>query len=156
MITTGKIKLTSNYYFKILLLIILKKKWWWLILIAVLGLFMLSEDNRDSRDLFFTIYIIVLPIYLIINAWRFANSKDNKLFLIERYFNIYEDKIVGILDDGSESSIKLENFIKVLEFKEFYLLYISKTQYIYIPKSSFKSLQDKEWFNNEIVLKIKY
>ena len=102
MITTGKIKLTSNYYFKILLLIILKKKWWWLILIAVLGLFMLSEDNRDSRDLFFTIYIIVLPIYLIINAWRFANSKDNKLYIDKSTFEAIEMSIDNFVKPNNE------------------------------------------------------
>jgi hypothetical protein len=86
--------------------------------------------------------------------WTDAYSKDNKLFLLERYFEIYENKIIEILNDGTKSLIKIEHFIKVIQTKKFYLLYFTKEQYIIITKDSFKRKQDKDWFEREIFMKI--
>lgn len=154
MITTEKIQLTSLDLFKILLITYFKKKWWLFLLIWAMGASLFLDSRNDSFADFFVVFAISYPIYFLIFYWRYANSKDNKIFLLERYYGISEDKIVGILDDGTESPIKLEHFIKVVELKKFYLLYISKSQFIYIPKDSFKSESDKEWFVKEIVKRI--
>ena len=48
------------------------------------------------------------------------------------------DKLIGKLIDGSESVINKERFVKVYELKNFYLLFISQKQIIYIHKNSYK------------------
>ena len=37
----------------------------------------------------------------------------------------------------------------------YYLLYVARNEYVYLPVSSFESLDDREWFEVEIVNKIK-
>jgi hypothetical protein len=134
MITTEKIQLTSTEFFKILLYTSFKKRWWLFILIWLIGLYSLCKENRDSFDIFFIFFAIFYPIALVIQYWRFANSKDNKLFLLERYYNIFEDKIVGILSDGTESPIKLEHFIKVIQMKRFFCFTLLRINLFIYPK----------------------
>lgn len=85
----------------------------------------------------------------------FANSKDNKLFLLERYFEIDEDRFVGFLIDGTDSTIKIERIIRKIELKDIYLLYVAKNQFIFITKDSFKSDNDRIWFEQKILSNIK-
>ena len=87
--------------------------------------------------------------------WRYVTSKDNKIMFLERHFEIDNEKINGIIDQGTYSPIKLEYFIKVDFIRKTYLLYNAKNQFIYIPVDSFESDSDREWFDNEIIKKIK-
>ena len=155
MITTEKLQLTKNDFLKILLTIYFKKRWWLFAWIWAFGLYFLCLENRDSFENFIMFFAIFYPVVIVIQNWQYANSKDNKLYLLERSYNINEDMIVGIMSDGTESPIKFEHFIKVIQLKRFYLIYITKNQFICLPKDSFKSKQDKEWFDKEIIMKIK-
>lgn len=154
MITTKNIKQTSKEYFKILVMINIKKRWWIFVLLWLLALVNIIRGRMDTFNIFFIVFSIVYPLLYLAYLFWFANSKDNKLYFIERYYDIYEDKIIGFLSDGTESPIKLEYFVRVLEMKNYYLLYISKAQFVYLPKDSFKSEQDKDWFENNILAKI--
>ena len=100
-------------------------------------------------------FAILYPVIFIIQFWLFATSKENKIFLLERHYSIYEDKIVGTLSDGTDNIIKLEHLIKSIQTKRYFLLYISKNQFIYIPNDSFKNDKDKEWFIMKIIMNIK-
>lgn len=155
MIITEKIKLTEYSFFKILLAVYLKKRWWFIVMIWLFALLMFSKDEKDSSDTFFIFFAIFYPILLAIRFWIYSNSKDNKLFLLERFFEIDENKFIVFLGDGTESTIKIEHFIRVVELKNIFLLYISKNQFIFIPKGSFKSNQDRVWFEQNIILRIK-
>ncbi|MGV1011859.1 MAG: YcxB family protein [Flavobacterium sp.] len=116
---------------------------------------MISKEQKGSYENFFIFFAIIYPISLVLRFWMYANSKDNKLFLLERYFDIYEDKLVGILNDGTDSTIKIDHFIRILELQNIYLLYVSKYQFIFITKDSFKTKEDRTWFEQKIVSKIK-
>lgn len=155
MITTKQFQLTSNDFFKILVTAFFRKNWWIFALIWSIAIMSLFFGNRDSFQNFFIFFAIVYPLAIVIMIWRSVIAKDNRLFLMERYFEIYEDKIIGILIDGSTSTTNNERFIKEMQLKRYYLLYIAKNQFYYIPKAAFKSDQDIEWFEKEIILKIK-
>jgi hypothetical protein len=151
MITTNKVQFTNKSYFKILLQINAKKYAWFLILAWGLALTNLFKDVLGDFDIFYIIFSIVFPIYFIFYYWRFANSKENKIFFLERYYTIDENKIVGFLSDGTESIIKSEHFIKFLEVKESFLIYISKNQFLYFPKNAFKTIEDEKYFRKTIL-----
>ena len=72
-----------------------------------------------------------------------------------RYYEIDSDQVVEKMEDGTFSTIKTERFIKVMTPGNYYLLYMAKNEYIYLPVSAFESLADQEWFESEIVKKIK-
>lgn len=155
MITTKKIQLTKKSFFKTLLMAHLKRRWWFFILIWALA-FLFSLNNRnDSFEHFYSCFAVLYPIYFLYTYWNFANSKDNALFLLERYYDIYEDRFVCFLSDGTESTFKCEHFIKKVELKNIYLLYISRNQFVFIPKEAFKSKEDEDWFRQSILSKIR-
>lgn len=155
MIKTKKVKLTPKDLFLILILRYIKKRWWLFAWIWILAIILVSDGINDSFDMFFTVFAIIYPILLVIQFWRYVTSKDNKLLLLERYYEIDSEKINGIIDQDTYSPIKLEHFIKVDLIRKTYLLYIAKAQFIYIPIDSFENDSDKEWFENEIIKRIK-
>ena len=155
MIKTKRVKLTPKEFFNILITRYIKKRWWLLAWIWALAVVMLLKENYESFDYFFFGMAIVYPIILIWQFWRYVNSKDNKLLLLERHYEIDSDKINGIIDEETYSPIKLEYFIKIELIRKTYLLYVAKNQFIYIPIDSFESEKDLEWFKNEIIKKIK-
>ena len=97
----------------------------------------------------------IYPVIIVFQYWRFSNSKANKVFFLERNYEIYDDKIVGNLSDGTSNEILITHFIKVIRLKKCFLLYLSKNQFLYFPQDSFKSRSDKNWFEQKIVSQIK-
>lgn len=73
---------------------------------------------------------------------------------MSRYYEINTDQIVELMEDGTSSTIKTERFIKVMKTARYYLLYVARNEYIYLPVSAFESSFDLEWFEDEIVNKI--
>lgn len=155
MITTKKVKLTPKELFSILILRYIKKRWWLFVWIWVLAIILGLKEQHDYFDKFFIAFAIISPILLIIQFWSYVVSKDNKLLLLERYYEIDSEKINGIIDKDTYSPIKHEHFIKVDLIRKTYLLYITKNQFIYIPINSFENDSDRERFENEIIKKIK-
>lgn len=155
MIRTKKVRLSSKEYFKIILSTYIRRRWYLIVLMWILALSFIMRPERDLFVIFFIVFAILYPIIIIFQYWRFANSKDNKLFLIEREYEIDENRIVGSLGDGTESTTLLEHFIKVIDLKEVYLLYLSKNQFVYIPKNSFETGEDRVWFESKVLSKIK-
>ena len=156
MIKTKRVKLTPRELFLILILQYLKKRWWLFAWILILAIIMLGLDGiGDSFKIFFILFTITCPILIVIQFWMHVVSKDNKIMFLERHYEIDNEKINGIIDQDTYSPVKLDYFIKVDFIRKTYLLYIAKNQFIYIPANSFESDADREWFDNEIVKKIK-
>ena len=155
MIKTKKFSLTNHDYFKIIITIYFKRRWWIISLMLFIGLLFLLKKDKDSLEYFLIFLGFIYPILILIQFWRFAISKENKIFLAERFFEISKDSLTGKLNDGSEDVIKKENFIRTLELKKYYLLYISKSQFIFIPKEVFMDQKDKDWFIREYIKQIR-
>ena len=155
MIKTKRFKYTPKELFSILLMRYAKKRWWLFAWIWILGIIMIIIDNQDSFTYFFIGFSIVYPVLLVIQFWRYVNSNSNKILLLERFYEIDNDKVNGIIDEDTHSTIKLEHFIKVEFIRNTYLLFIAKNQFVYIPVDSFESDDDRKWFESEIISKIK-
>lgn len=155
MIRTKSVKLSYKDLFLILILRYIKKRWWLYVWIWVLALILSLDGINDSFDVFIIGFSIVYPIFLVIYFWRYVTSKDNKLLLSERYYEIDSEKINGIIDADTYSPIKLEHFIRKDVIRNTYLLYVAQNQFVYIPFDSFESDSDRIWFEDEIIKKIK-
>lgn len=155
MITTHPIKLTSKKLFEITITTYLKRKWWLFVWIWGLAIILLLDSNKDSFEIFLFLFCITFTFLLVVQFWRNAYSKQNKLFLLGRYYEIETDRITGIMEDETSQPIKIEHFIKVIKSSKYYLMYIAQAQFIYVPFDSFKTPADKEWFDDEIINKIK-
>ena len=116
-----------------------------------IALFFALKPTRHSIENILMVLFFFYPFIIIGQLWRQAHAKDNKLFYIGRSFEITEDKINGLIEDGTESAVKFEHVIKIKILMNYYLLYITKNQFLYIPKDSFQSETDRVWFEKEII-----
>lgn len=154
MIQTKKVKLTAKELFFILIKKYFKKKWGLYVCMLLVGAMVMSNGINDN-DKFFIAFFFIYPLLVLFQFWRHVNSKDNKLLLAERHYQIDNEKINGILDKDTFSPIKLDHFIKIDLVNKTYLLYITKNQFIYIPINSFESDEDLQWFEKNIINTIK-
>ena len=155
MIVTDKIQLTTKELFKILIKRYLKKRWWLLVWIWVMIGLLLFRESNDSFRYFIVAALVGLQLIVVYQYWGYATSKDNAPSLKERYYEIDTDKVVGTTPDGKATTVENSLFIKVARTSKYYLLYTTAVEFIYLPFSSFKSSGDKEWFDREIIAKIK-
>jgi hypothetical protein len=155
MIKTKKIRLTPRKLLNILIVSFAKKHWWFYSLMWLLAIAMLVIDHYDAYTYWYLGFTIAFPILLVVQLWRYVNLKRNKLILAERFYEIDNEKISSMFDEDTFSSIKLEYFIKVVFVCDSYLLYVASNQFVLIPIDSFESDDDRRWFEDEIVMKIK-
>jgi YcxB-like protein len=154
MITTKKFDLTKNEYLSVILKVLVKKKWWHFLICWAFAIFLTFEADKNGLNLFCMFFLYIYPLILAFEYWRFANAKDNRKIFGERYYEISTEQINAYLANGSNSIIKFEQFVKTFELKDYYFLYISKSQSLYFPKRIFKSTEDLDWFKKNIFDKV--
>lgn len=131
-IKTKDFELTRKEYFKILMINYFR--WWFIAFIFVIGIFL-------RKNWYWQIGLLYC-IWLIIYFWFYANSKKNKIFFKRRRFEINDDFLIGYLEDGSLDKLKIDNIVKVIRKARYYLLYMSKSSFIYFPLEIFSSSED--------------
>jgi hypothetical protein len=155
MIKTKKFQLTKNEYLMFLIRLELKRRGWLFAFMLMFSIAILFTGKKDSLTVFIIVVGFTYPLLTIFKYWRFANSKENKIIFKERQHEIFQDRIITQMGEISNSTIPVENFIKVFELKNLYLLYIMKGQSLFLPKRIFETPEDENWFRNEVFLKIK-
>lgn len=113
-----------------------------LCILLLLSFYAVSKDYKESLDYVVIIMGFGFPFYIILFFGRFTYSNENRISLLERYYKIEEDQIVGYLEDGTESRIKLNHVVKIYKTKDFVLVYLSQVTFLYLPKDAFKSEGD--------------
>ena len=156
MIRTQDIKITANEFFRLIFSIYLKKRWWLVAWIWILIIILLFSGHIGLVEISLLALILLFQIIIIGQYWFYAHSKDNSLYLLARYYEIDKTQIVEMMEDGTTSTVRTERFIKVMKTDRYYLLYVARNEYIYLPVSAFESLADQEWFEDEIVNKINH
>jgi len=155
MIKTQEIKITANKFFRLILSIYLKKRWWLLAWIWILVIILLLGGSIGLIEIFLLAFILLFQVIIVGQYWFYAHSKDNRIYLMARHYEIDTDQVVEMMEDGTSSTIRTERFIKMMKTPRYYLLYVARNEYIYLPVCAFQSLADREWFENEIISKIK-
>ncbi len=151
MISTFPIKSTRKNYFKLLLSLYWRRKWWLAALWLLFAIICLTVQEKTIWD-----YIVIAlgfgyPVLITIQYWFYVRSLANRIFFQERWYEIDEDKLVGHFYDGTASPIRWVHFVKYLKRNDRYLLYLSQGQFVDLPFSSFRSEEDREWFETSIL-----
>lgn len=155
MIRTRKIELSSDGFFYLLLTIYFKKRWLMLAWVWLIIFVLLFTARISSIEYLLIAFLCLTQVVLLIQYWLYAHSKDNRIYLLPRFFEISSDQIVEWMEDGTSSTIKTERFIKVMKTGHCYLLFIARNEYVYLPFTAFESEADREWFEAEVVKKLK-
>ncbi|SFZ94562.1 YcxB-like protein [Flaviramulus basaltis] len=146
MIHTKKYSLTKKDYTKIILLKRLKKSWWLYLFMFVLGILYLPKFGEDSFSTFFTIFSFSYPFVMFTYLYFWANSKDHQPIFSETHLS-FDNENIYLKRNGNESKITSNSIQKVISNTKYWMLYISKGQFIYIPKNIFYSNEDYNKFS---------
>lgn len=155
MIKTKEIILTANEFFFLLLSIYIKKRWWVLVWIWGMILILLFGSQMSYVEYVVSVFLILLQIIQVLQYWLYAHARDNRIYLQPRHFEINDEQITEYMNDGTSSVIKIERIIRVMQVRKSYLLFVARNEYIYLPFEAFESQEDLEWFENEVIRKIK-
>ena len=151
MIVTENIKFTSKELFQIYITSYLKRRWWMVLWIWLTIAILLFRESNATFDYFIVVALIAIQLIIAYQFWGNAKSTD----IQEKHYEIDPDKIVIIAENGTTTSIENRLFISVLKVRSNYLLYTTKVEFIVLPISSFKNLEDRTWFENNVIAKIK-
>jgi hypothetical protein len=147
---------TEKELFNIILLKHIKSKWWSYAVIWVLTVILkILQGPNDDFPNFLIIFSIIYPFFITWYFWRYTHSTSNKVFFIPRYYEISDDALISRMTDGSNSEVKLINFVKVYSTKYYSLLFLSKVGFIYLPKDGFDYEADYMDFINNLTEIIK-
>jgi len=155
MIKTQNIKITANEFFRLILSIYVKKRWWLVAWIWILIIILLFSGHIGFVEITLLALIVLFQVIIIGQYWFYAHSKDNRIYLSSRHYEIDTNHVIELMEDGTSSTIKTERFVKVMKTNRYYLLYVARNEYIYLPINAFESLDDIDWFEKEIVSQIK-
>ena len=151
MIQTKPTSLSKKQFFQLLIVRYVKNKWWLLALMLIFFALIASREVLDRTDFVFLMMFASYPLLIVIQFWLWVNSKENKIFLIERTYEIEEGMIIGKIDKNNFSTTEKSNIIKSDTILNTYLLYLSKNQFFYFPFDSFQSEEDRIWFENNYI-----
>ena len=153
MIQTKEFSLTKKKYTKIVLLIRFKKSWWLYLLMFLLGLFHLPKFGNDNFSTFFVLFSFSYPFIISIYLYFWAGSKDHQPIFSKTKLS-FNDEYLFFERDGNESKLMPNSIQKVLSKNDYWLIYLSKGQFIYIPKNIFHNVDDFESFSRLIKQKL--
>ena len=149
-IETQPFDFTKVTYFKIMVTEYFKKRWWFfgiLLLLALFALFYVQDTYLAANVLSIA---VLFGIAMILIFWLYANNYKRKAIFQPRYYRIDENWIETRLHDGTVNRFELKKIKKITADKHYFLLYITKDHFFYIPLSSFKTPEDVEDFKNII------
>lgn len=152
MITTKKVKLTAKAYFRILISRQIKNYGWFVVWIWVLAILLLIIG--DSGKTAWSVLVFAYPLFVVWYNWRHAHAENNKIYLLEQYYEIDKDKIKCILDEDTHSSINVQHIIRVEVTKKYFLIFVSEVGFIHLPLDAFQSESDLDWFKREVLAQI--
>lgn len=151
-ITTHSITLTPFILFKLAIIRHYQNKQWmlWALLFGFMSYAILLSyaSNKFQEYLGIFGYGIILTFFLVIPAfyWRQVNLMKNKGFFLPRSYQIDEENISTLVADGSKGSYAWQKVLRVVESSQYYILYLSASQFLYITKKAFKSEADHQKF----------
>ncbi|WP_299678660.1 YcxB family protein [uncultured Dokdonia sp.] len=149
-ITTHPYRLEKKRYFQLLVKLFFRRKWYLIVLIAAIIIFNISSVNENSFARFFVIFgVVYIPINIYrIYRWVYAKGNDN--YFVESVLTV--DGAVLYFKDiaDNETKVNITTFIKMSQTAQEYLLYLSQNNFSYIPKSAFKTDEDRNYFETII------
>jgi hypothetical protein len=149
MIKINSYNLTPKTYFGIIIRRHLQKYWWLYLILFISSLYSLFSTDRSAFAVFIIIYgIIILPCVSAYYYFWATSSKNNSLFQHRQL--TFENEKLSMTADGIYSELSYKHIQKIVETKDYLLLYISKAQFIYVPKTAFVDLTDLEGFKKLI------
>ena len=145
MVKTKAYAISKQEYTKIVIQRRFEKSWWLYVLMIILGTFHLQKFGEDNFSSFFTIFAFSYPFLTVAYLYFWTNSKGHKPIFSETSLS-FDDDYLYFERNGNETKLDSSTIQKVISNTTYWMLYISKGQFIYIPKNIFYSNEDYNKF----------
>jgi hypothetical protein len=136
----------------------LKRLWWVLIYVLFLGAMAFVPGMVFGKSiLIFPVLMAAFYFFLALSYWRYVSDPENANFYAPRTHELNDQGLSTSMENGSNSLSKFENFVRVEEWRENFLLFVSKAQFLCIPISAFETSDEArqffEFFSSKLVKK---
>jgi hypothetical protein len=137
-ITTKVYNTTKLEYFQIFMRYYFKRSWW-----MILVLFGLSLRNiYEYQDYFVSSIIVIFLLLFQFAIWRRLGAAANKAIFTAKSFSFENGMITAQLPDGQQTQLPFLKLYHIIQEKNYYLLFVNKSAFYYLPKSVFSSEED--------------
>jgi len=151
-VKTKKYQLSTKKYIKLGMLNILRTQWW-VILIALAIAAMTFVIPSNWWWIGSLIALVLYGIFWLIQFAGVPQLEQNKILFERLNYEITSQQILIKLNPKQGMPMKWENIKKVFIGKDFFLLVLSKAQFIYLPFKIFNSDNERKFM--ETILKRK-
>lgn len=149
-ITTHPYCLEQKRYFHLLVTLFFKTKWYIVALMASLLIFYIPKFSEDIFARFVVIFGFLYIPLSIFRIYRWVYAKNNARYFIESVLTVDTSFLYFKDIADNETKISVASFVKMSQTTHEYLLYISQNNFSYIPKSAFKTDEDRAFFEQVI------
>lgn len=143
-------RLDRKKYLKILLYNRFRRYWWMYLLMLAVALMYIPQFNAGMIQKGIVIFPFAYIAFLFIWFYRWTYSSKNANLYNEVRYSFDTDNL-HIESSGSSSSIAFDKITEYRKEKEYWLIYLSKGQFFYIPLEAFQNKQDRQQFSDRIV-----
>ncbi len=141
MIQTKQYSISKKEYTKIIIQKRFEKTWWLYVLMIIVGTFHLQKFGEDNFSSFIAIFAFSYPFLTIAYLYFWTNSKGHKPIFSETNLS-FDDDYLYFKRNDSETKLNPSSIQKVISNTDNWMLYVSKGQFIYVPKDIFYSNED--------------
>ena len=143
-VKTKKYQLSTKKYIKLGMLNILRSQWW-VILIALAIAAMTFVIPSNWWWIGSLIAFVLYGIFWLIQFAGVPQLEQNKILFERLNYEITSQQIMIKLNPKQGMPMKWENIKKAFVGKDFYLLVLSKAQFIYLPFRIFNSDNERKF-----------
>jgi hypothetical protein len=147
MIKTKEFPFPKWVYLRILIKNSLKRSLWALVFLISIAVYQATK-GASGMMLFLAALPVVYISYIVIRCWIHTNSKTNELFFRERVFEIDNEVIMIGFKQGASTKIEIPKIARVVKNTKYYLLFLNKKQFVYVPLSAFRTPGDINRFDS--------
>jgi len=143
-VKTKKYQLSTGKYIKLGLINILRSQWW-VILIALAIASMTFVIPSNWWWIGALIALVLYGLFWLIQFAGITQLEQNKILFERLNYEISSQQILIKLNPKQGMPMKWENIKKAYAGKDFFLLVISKAQFIYLPHRIFNSENERKF-----------
>jgi hypothetical protein len=143
-VKTKKYQLSTKKYIKLGMLNILRSQWW-VILIALAIASMTFVIPSNWWWIGSLIAFVLYGLFWLIQFAGVPQLEQNKILFERLNYEITSQQIMIKLNPKQGMPMKWENIKKAFVGKDFYLLVLSKAQFIYLPFRIFNSDNERKF-----------
>jgi hypothetical protein len=145
MTRTKQFSLSQKEYTKIILKKKLRNSWWIYVIMLFVATFHFEKIGESSFSTFFVILAFTYPLISFAYLFFWTKSKGHKPIFTKTNLSFDQD-FLYLERNNSSSKLSLNSFQKIIDRQKYWMLYLSKGQFIYVPKGIFFSDEDYQKF----------